>query len=184
MQEPLVRLDRLPRMADFVIRSVASESAFAEEGAFLRAFEASAVESTETLIERDCVATAVSAFMIERDFWRGTATQLLGKLTDGDLTEAQVSRWTSWPRNPSLFSSRLRAVAASLRKVGIEVSFDKKMPDRRRTRIIEVRKSQQGERPQQPEYRDQQRPNAGTAAVADSADGVRTPEKVACDPKK
>jgi hypothetical protein len=182
-QEPLVRLDRLPRMADFVIRSVASEGAFGEEGTFLRAFEASAVESTEALIERDCVATAVSAFMIERCFWRGTATQLLRELTDGDRTEAQVSQWASWPRNPSLFSNRLRAIAASLRKVGIEISFDKKMPDRRRTRIIELRKTEQEERPQQSEHRAQQRrPGAGAAGSADSADDVRTLERAIVAP--
>jgi hypothetical protein len=158
-QAPLVRLDRLPRMADFAIRSVASEGAFAEEGAFLRAFEASAVESTDTLIEHDCVATAVSAFMIERIFWRGTATQLLHELTAGDRTEARVSQWASWPRNPALFSNRLRAVAATLRKVNIEILFDKKMPDRRRTRIIELRKPEQEE------------PRFG-AGAADAADGV------------
>jgi hypothetical protein len=159
-EEPLVRLDRLPRMADFVIRSVASERAFAKNGAFLRAFEASAVESTEALIERDCVATAVGAFMIERGFWRGTATQLLRELVDGDRTEAQVSQWASWPRDPSIFSSRLRAVAASLRKVSIELSFDKRMPDRRRTRIIELRKTEQ------------EKPGFDAAGFADGADSI------------
>jgi hypothetical protein len=163
--EPLVRLDRLPRMADFVIRSVASEGAFADRGAFLCAFEASAVASTDTLIELDCVATAVSAFMIERTSWRGTATQLLHALTDGDRTEARVSQWASWPRNPSLFSSRLRAIAATLRKVNIEILFDKKMPDRRRTRIIELRKHEQEE----PQF-DVGAPD--TADGADNTDGV------------
>jgi hypothetical protein len=154
-EEPRVRphLHRLPRMADFVIRSVACEGAFAAEGAFLRAFEASAVETTETLIEHDCVATAVRAFMIERNSWDGTATQLLLELTNRDRTEAQVSKWASWPRNPSLFSNHLRTVAASLRKVGIEISFDKKTPDRRRTRIIELSKIEQEARAQQSERR-------------------------------
>jgi hypothetical protein len=160
--EPQVRLDRLPRMADFVIRSVASERSFAEEGAFLRAFDASTVERAETLIESDCVATAVSAFMTEHSFWRGTATQLLRELTDGDRTEGQVSQWTSWPRNPSIFSSRLRMVAASLRKVSIELSFDKRLPDRRRTRMIELRKTEQ----------EKQGCNAGAADVMDVADSV------------
>ena len=152
-EAPNVRLERKPRMADFVMRAVACEGAYAKPGAFLRAFEASAVETTETLIKDDCVAKAISAFMIERDDWRGTATELLLELTDHDHTEAQVSRWASWPRNPSLFSSRLRAVAASLRKVGIEISFDRKTPDRRRTRIIELRKIETEVRPQEPERR-------------------------------
>jgi hypothetical protein len=172
-EEPRVRsrLHRLPRMADFVIRSVACEGAFAAEGTFLRAFEASAVETTETLIEHDCVATAVRAFMIERCSWHGTATQLLLELTDCDRTEAQVSKWTSWPRNPSLFSNHLRTVAANLRKLGIEISFDKKTPDRRRTRIIEMCKIEQEARPQQPERRPAARADSA-AGVADDADGA------------
>jgi hypothetical protein len=173
-KEPLVRPYRLPRMADFVTRSIACERAFAEEGAFLRAFSSTAVETIEALIEDDCVATAVNTFMTERSFWCGTATQLLRELTDGDRTEAQVSQWTSWPRNPSLFSNRLRAVAASLRKIGIEILCDKKTPDRRRTRIIELRKIDQEERPPEPEQLRAQEPQSdtGEARIADGADAA------------
>jgi hypothetical protein len=158
--EPLVRPHRLPRMADFVTRSIACERAFAEEGAFLRAFNSNAVETIEALIEDDCVATAVNTFMMERSFWCGTATQLLRELTDGDRTEAQVSQWASWPRNPSLFSNRLRAVAASLRKIGIEILCDKKTPDRGRTRIIELRKIGHEERLRQPEQLREPQPDS------------------------
>jgi hypothetical protein len=49
-----------------------------------------------------------------------------------------------------------------LRKVSIEITFDKKMPDRRRTRIIELRKTEQEE----------QRFDAGAAGVADGADSM------------
>ena len=98
--------------------------------------------------------------------------ELLLELTDRDRTEARVSKWTSWPGNPSLFSNHLRTVAANLRKLGIDLSFDKN-----------------GRSTSNAHYRDvQDRAGGATAAtrappggradsaggVADGADGVRT----------
>ena len=66
-----------------------------------------------------------------------------------------------------LRSNHLRTVAANLGKLGIEISFDKKTPDRRRTRIIEMCKIEQEARPRQPEPR----PAARADSAADVADG-------------
>ena len=156
-----VRPQRLPRMADFATWSVACEAAYAEPGSFVRAFETSAVETVETVIEQDSVATAVGSFMIDRDHWQGTATQLMHELASNDRTEAQVSHWTDWPRDVSGFGRRLRVVTASLRKVGVGVDFGKAR-DRRQTRIVELSKV---EVPfQQPDHRAQERPPAAGKA--------------------
>jgi hypothetical protein len=174
--KPRIQLPQLPRMADFVMRSVACEGAFASKGAFLRAFNISVSETTETLIDEDCVAIAVRVFMIGRSTWRGTATQLLRELSDGDRTEEQVSRWASWPRNPALFSTRLRAASAILRKVGTEVSFNRDSSDRRRTRIIELRKVEQHAPPRQPRQR--------RSDSAEGADGVLSLQREVIASKK
>jgi hypothetical protein len=76
----------------------------------------------------------------DKDHWRGTATQLLNSLTEGDRTEQSVSRWRSWPRDPSAFGVRLRDAAATLRKSASQ-------PGSGETRIIELRKLDSEPRP-------------------------------------
>jgi hypothetical protein len=156
-----VRLQSLPRLADFATWATACEGAYAEPGFFMRAFETSATETIATVIEQDCVATAVGSFMVDRDHWQGTATELLHAVTGADRTEGQVTRWTDWPRDVARFGRRLRIVAASLRKAGVEVVFGK-APDRRQTRIITLSKV---------EARSQQQSSA-TADGADIAGGA------------
>jgi hypothetical protein len=134
---PYVELSQKPRMADLALWGCAVEGAFAEAGDFMRAFTARAAEAVEVVVEEDCVATAVSALMIERDCWTGTAAQLLIELTNCDRTEAGVSGQKDWPKDPTRMSQRLRRQTATLRKAGIEVSFGK-APDRSRTRMVEL----------------------------------------------
>jgi hypothetical protein len=162
------RLQRLPRMADFVVWAVACEGAWAEPGSFLRAFEESTAETISAVVEQDCVATAVASYMADRESWRGTATELLHALVGSDRTEGQVSRWADWPRDVARFGQRLRSVAASLRKTGVEVVFGK-APDRRQTRIITLSSKVEAQ-PQQP-YHSQQPPTAA-ADSTDSTDGA------------
>ena len=94
---PVVRLRRLPRMADFAQWSVATE-AF-DPGVFISAFERAASEANETVAETDPVAIAVAAFMMGRDRWGGTAAELLGALSSHDRAEAQPSAWKTWRTN-------------------------------------------------------------------------------------
>ena len=166
---PNVHSQRLPRMADFATWGVACEGAYVEPGSFLRAFETSAAETVTTVIEQDCVATAVGSFMIDRDHWQGTATQLLHALASNDCTEAQVSGWRDWPRDASDFGRRLRRAAASLRKIGVAVDFGKAR-DRRQTRIVELSKVE-AQSPQS-DPRAQHQPSAAAATGADRADSA------------
>jgi hypothetical protein len=132
-----VPLQRLPRMADFALWSVATE-AFAS-GVFIKAFENAAEEATEAVAEVDPVVTAVAAFMIECTSWEGTAAGLLDELSNQDRTEAAPSRWKTWPSEPSSFARRLRKAAAVLRKMGISVEIGR-ASDRSRTRKITLSK--------------------------------------------
>jgi hypothetical protein len=54
-----VRLDRLPRMADFAIWATACETAFSPPGTFARAYEANRRAAVETVIDADPVAACV-----------------------------------------------------------------------------------------------------------------------------
>jgi hypothetical protein len=137
-QLPNVRLDNKSRMADFELFGHACEGAYAAPGSFAAALAANATVLNETLIEEDPVAKAIAAFMVKRIEWSGTTTALLVELTERDRTEQRVSKQKDWPKDATRFSARVRAVAATLRKAGIEVTHAK-APDRMKTRIITLR---------------------------------------------
>jgi hypothetical protein len=135
---PGVRLDHKSRMADFELFGLACEQAYAPAGSFAAALAANAIELNEALIEDDPVAKAIIAFMVKRNEWSGTTTELMVELQNRDRTEQQVSKQKDWPKDATRFSRQVRVVAASLRKAGIEVTFGK-APDRMKTRIISLR---------------------------------------------
>jgi hypothetical protein len=60
---PTVKLDRLPRMADFARWAVACEPGLWLAGTFMRAYGANRAEAVEKVLEADPVATALLAFM-------------------------------------------------------------------------------------------------------------------------
>jgi hypothetical protein len=123
-QLPHVKLERLPRMADFATWSVATE-AFPPD-VFLNAYDSAALEANEAVAEADPVTVALTAFMMARGSWTGTAAELHKELSTKDRTEAVPSTWKEWPRNVSAFAKQLRAAEAILRKTaGIELKFSK-----------------------------------------------------------
>ena len=128
-------------MVDFELFAHAAEGAYAPAGSFRRAYYRNAEEANEAVMESEPVVIAIRSFMADRDHWRGTATQLRNALTDGDRTEQRVSRWRSWPRDPSGFSVRLRDTAATLRKIGIAAEFGKRDASATRNRIIELHRA-------------------------------------------
>ena len=84
---PRVRLDRLPRMADFAIWATACETALLASGTFVRCYEANRRASIEDVVDADPVAACVREIMAERSTWTGTAADLLrvgaGRSSDG-----------------------------------------------------------------------------------------------------
>lgn len=151
-QLPQIQLARAPRMIDFAKWGVAT-AAF-PEGVFLAALERTAADATEAVIEIDPVAVAVSAFMMGRSSWAGTAAELLETLTDRDHSEAAPSRSRAWPREVSAFGKRLRAAKVALGKIGVDVQIGR-ASDRHRTRAIRLAV----------------RPQAGETDASDRSDG-------------
>ena len=141
-----VRLQPLPRMADYALWSVATE-AFAP-GVFIKAFECAAAEANEAVAESDPVTVAIAAFMIGRELWNGTAAALLQALSNYDCAEAQPSTWKTWPQEPSSFGKKLRLATPVLRKMGIEVVIGR-ASHHGRTRTITLCKIEPSARPQQ-----------------------------------
>src|SRR5690606_35282060 len=84
--------------------------------------------------DADPVAAAVRAVMLERTEWTGTASDLLGAVAEA--AGERIAKSKTWPDSPRALSGRLRRAATFLRKVGIEVSFERE--GRARTRIIRI----------------------------------------------
>ncbi len=131
---PEIRLERLPRMADFALWASACETAIWPAGTFWSAYCGNRDEAVENVIEADPVAAAVRAVMAERTEWTGTATDLLGALAEA--AGERVTKAKTWPASPRALSGRLRRAATFLRKVGIDIDYAKE--GRARTRIIRI----------------------------------------------
>ncbi|MCQ4190102.1 hypothetical protein [Methylocystis suflitae] len=136
-QLPHISLGRAPRMIDFARFGVACERGFAADGDFMRAWEASAEEATEAVVEVEPVALAILAFMEGRGSWSGTAASLLTELKNSDRAEARPTRWKEFPRDCGAFGKKLRGDMATLRAKGLVVTFGK-ASDQKRTRTIEI----------------------------------------------
>jgi hypothetical protein len=131
---PDTHLPKLPRMADFALWATACETALWPEGAFWAAYCGNRDEAVEAVIEADPVAAAVRATMMARTVWTGTASDLLGALAEA--AGERIAKAKTWPDSPRALSGRLRRAATFLRKIGIEIEFERE--GRARTRIIRI----------------------------------------------
>ena len=131
---PDTRLSKLPRMADFALWASACESALWPAGTFWSAYCGNRDEAVEGVIDGDPVAAAVRAMMMTQTMWTGTASELLGVLSRA--VEERTTKAKTWPETARALSGRLRRAATFLRKISIEISFERQ--GRGRTRIIRI----------------------------------------------
>jgi hypothetical protein len=115
-----VRLEKLPRMADFALWVTAAEPALGlEDGEFMRAYTRNREGANDLAIESHPVAKAIVAMMDTRGEWEGTATELL-VVIEGAVDEA-TRKQKAWPKAANKLSAAVRRVAPNLRSAGIEV---------------------------------------------------------------
>jgi hypothetical protein len=117
-----VRLDGMPRMADFARWAVATEQALgAEKGAFMEAYGASQEEAVGQALEASPVAAPLQDLAAlhkgAENAWTGTATKLLEELAS--RVDDDVRRAKGWPRAPHALSRELKRLAPPLRDVGV-----------------------------------------------------------------
>jgi hypothetical protein len=136
-----VRLEKLPRMAEFAEWATAAEAGLGlEQGAFMRAYAEARSDAVGQALEGDPVAEAVLSFMGKRRQWVGTASELHKKLAP-EVSE-EVRRTKAWPKQAQHLSARMRRLAPPLRAVGLEYTPDAgragpKEPRRKRLRWVE-----------------------------------------------
>ena len=117
---PDVKLDRLPRMADFATWAVACEGAIFEAGAFMQAYTGNRADAIESVIDASPVASAIRELMQDRESWEGTATELLRAL--GQKAGESVTKGKEWPADGRSLGQRLNRVKSALRPAGIEIT--------------------------------------------------------------
>jgi hypothetical protein len=155
---PETHLPKLPRMADFALWATACETALWPVGTFWKAYCGNRNEAVEGVIEADPIAAAVRALMAARTEWTGTASDLLGALAE--QAGERVAKAKTWPDCPRALAGRLRRAATFLRKIGVEISFER--AGRARTRIIRITAASADPAPE----RDGARPSAPSASSA------------------
>ncbi len=132
---PQVRLQWLPRMADFALWVAACETGFRSEGAFEAAYSNNRRDAIENIVEADPVAARVREIMADRAQWAGSASDLL--LAGANVAgNPMVGNRSGWPKNPRALAGRLRRAQTFLRTLGIEIVFGRE--GRLGTRTIRI----------------------------------------------
>ena len=119
-----VKLDGLPRMADFARWGTATEGAFGGQGgSFMEAYTASQEDAVETALESwpivETLCVFAKGFEGETRAWIGTATELFNTLNE--RTEDDLKRSKDWPKQPNKLTEQLNRLAPSLVEVGVYV---------------------------------------------------------------
>ena len=135
---PGVRLERLPRMADFAVWATACETALWPTGTFACAYEANRKAAVVDAIDANPVAACVREIMAERNSWTGSAADLLRVGVDPSRTDGSTSR-AGWSKNPRALAGQLRRAQTFLRALGIHIAFARE--GRAGSRIIRMRTS-------------------------------------------
>lgn len=126
----------LPRMADFAKFAVACENGVGETG-FLSAYAENQAGSHEQALDASPIPAVLVTFMDNRDWWEGTATELLKELT---ALVPEKEKPKDWPAKPNVLTNKLRRLASDLRRVHQLDVRDRRMPGGKRTRVITIQR--------------------------------------------
>jgi hypothetical protein len=131
-QLPNLQPENLTRMADFELWANACETGLWPKGTFSAAYRANRAAVAEDQLDADPVASAVRTLMAGRSTWSGNATKLHVMLAPTFETMGPIGK----PVSPRDLSVKLRKAVPSLRKLGIEIAFDRR--GHGRDRIISI----------------------------------------------
>jgi hypothetical protein len=125
---PSVRLETMPRMADFarVLAAVDETQGWNTLGSYLAT---SANVATDAL-EGDQFAMAIAHLVDQAGTWQGTAGALLEALP------APMVRPPNWPKDATRAGGRVKRLAPLLRSIGITVDDTQRSRDRTRHKLL------------------------------------------------
>jgi hypothetical protein len=116
-----VKLDKLPRMADFARWGCAIAEAIGyEQQDFTNAYQANIDSQNDEAIYASSVAQAILILMVDGGEWTGSPSELLGKLTKIAF-ERHLETDRTWPKGPVWLTRRINEVEPNLKSRGIEI---------------------------------------------------------------
>ncbi|MFI9269821.1 ATP-binding protein [Kitasatospora sp. NPDC052896] len=125
---PGLRLDRMPRMADFA-RVLAAVDKI-QGWNTLHSYTVGAADVNADALDGDPFGSAVAAFAEQQATWTGSATRLL------ELVPPPDGFHPKWPKDATRVSGHLKRIAPILRSVGIGYDDTRRATDRKRTKLI------------------------------------------------
>lgn len=133
---PTVKLDKLPRMADFARwgYAIAEASGYSGE-AFIEAYSCNIAVQHDEAIEANPAAQAIMEFMRDCDIWKGTPAELYNLLTPIAF-RLQIIQSRGWPKDAARLGRALTLIAPNLLAKDIELERS-----RSRDRLITINKS-------------------------------------------
>jgi len=121
-----IKLDRLPRMADFTRWGCAIAKALGyQQEDFLDAYRANIAELHHEAIQENPVAAAMEAFMENRTEWIGSMSELYKKIAEVADSEKIDTRAREWPKAANSLSRRLNEAKTNLAEIGITIQNEK-----------------------------------------------------------
>jgi hypothetical protein len=115
---PTVKVDKLPRMSDFVLLGEALHQAQGRKDLFKDVFMGNRTESLRRSLEASPVAMAVQELVHSRGSFSGTIKDLLLVLSRNFHQQGE-----GWPKSPRGLSEALKRTAPALREIEIEIQF-------------------------------------------------------------
>jgi hypothetical protein len=130
---PNLRLDQLPRMADFALWVNACEGSLGmKPGEALTTYSANRAETRNLALESSPLYEPIAK--LAREGFSGTVAELLARLNC--VTSEGMRRSVRWPKAPNALSAVLRRMAGNLRAAGMDVQFSR--PDHSGRRIVSL----------------------------------------------
>ena len=117
---PSVKLDNLPRMADFARWGYAIGEALGGLGkTFLDEYKSNQRMRNIEVLNSDIVATLIIAFMNNKECWSGKVSELYNLLTETAPKQGINTKQNGFPSKPNVLSRRLNAIRSNLEEEGI-----------------------------------------------------------------
>lgn len=124
---PNVKLNKLPRMADFSHWGYAIAQALGDLGeTFLDEYKCNYNKQNIEAINSDIVATLLIAFMKEKEIWKGKVSELLKELTYLADREKIKTKTNDFPSQANLLSRKLNSLKSNLKSIGIDFKSESK----------------------------------------------------------
>jgi len=124
---PGVKVNNLPRMADFTLWGCAiAEALERSKDEFLNAYHANLMDRNDEVTAANPVAAMVLTFMEDRDSWSGSASALLTELDRLAQHHRVDMRTQSWPKAAHILGRRLNEIRPNLTTAGIQLTRDRR----------------------------------------------------------